>query len=118
MRTLEEARAFADHWIAAWNTHDLEAILSHYADDVVFHSPRIEAVTGRPTGFIAGKSELQAYWTRALSLAPDLRFILDDVYVGRDTITIAYRNHRAQYAAETLIFNSQGLVREGVATYR
>ena len=30
---------FANHWIKAWNSHDLEAILSHYAEDIVFLSP-------------------------------------------------------------------------------
>lgn len=25
---------FAHEWIAAWNAHDLERILAHYADDV------------------------------------------------------------------------------------
>jgi ketosteroid isomerase-like protein len=43
---LEPSRAerFAADWIAAWNSHDLDVILSHYADDVVFHSPRIALV--------------------------------------------------------------------------
>ena len=35
------AERFADEWIAAWNSYDLNAILSHYAEDVVFHSPPI-----------------------------------------------------------------------------
>ncbi len=30
---LEEARGFAEHWIAAWNSHDIDAVLAHYTDD-------------------------------------------------------------------------------------
>lgn len=41
----DDAQAFAREWVKAWNDHDLPAILSHYADDVVFHSPRIRMVT-------------------------------------------------------------------------
>ena len=33
------AEAFAAHWIEAWNSHDIDAILSHYVDDVEFLSP-------------------------------------------------------------------------------
>jgi hypothetical protein len=43
------------------NDHDLEAILSHYDEGVVFHSPRIRAVTGRDADFVTGKAELRAY---------------------------------------------------------
>lgn len=27
------AEHFAHEWIEAWNSHDLEAVLSHYSDD-------------------------------------------------------------------------------------
>ena len=36
---LEWARTLATEWVAAWNSHDLERILAHYAHDVVFSSP-------------------------------------------------------------------------------
>ena len=118
MRTIEEARAFAAHWVAAWNARDLVAVLSHYADDMVFYSPRIEVVTGQTVAFISSKAALSAYWGEAFRKITDLKFTLDDVYVGRDTITIAYRNQRGQSVAETLIFNDQGLAHMGIATYR
>jgi ketosteroid isomerase-like protein len=34
-----DAVAFADDWVNAWNSHDLEKILSHFAGNVVFTSP-------------------------------------------------------------------------------
>src|SRR5438270_868337 len=39
MLTRDAALALADAWSRAWNAHDLDAILSHYADDVEFVSP-------------------------------------------------------------------------------
>lgn len=30
---------FADGWVRAWNAHDVEAVLVHFHDDVVFTSP-------------------------------------------------------------------------------
>jgi ketosteroid isomerase-like protein len=47
---------FAHEWIGAWNSRDLERILAHYADDVVFRSPMAAKVlpgTGRVAEGIA-----------------------------------------------------------------
>ena len=32
--TPDDARKLANDWVAAWNAHDLEAILMHYEDAV------------------------------------------------------------------------------------
>jgi ketosteroid isomerase-like protein len=32
------ARQFCESWVAAWNAHDLERVLSHFSDDIVFSS--------------------------------------------------------------------------------
>lgn len=34
-----EAQQFVDSWMQGWNAHDLEQVMSHFADDVVFTSP-------------------------------------------------------------------------------
>src|SRR5215469_1635474 len=39
MTTESEAKEFARQWVAAWNSHDLDAIMSHYDADVVLTSP-------------------------------------------------------------------------------
>ena len=111
------AERFAKEWIEAWNAHDLDAILSHYADDVVFHSPRIAQVMGEPVAFVAGKPTLARYWGKALANAKDLHFTFDRLYIGSDSLTIAYRNHRGQNAAETFVFDDARLVKESIATY-
>ncbi len=54
--------------------------------------------------------------SKELAFAKDLRFELDRVYVGSDSLTIAYRNQRGQNAAETFVFNAEGFV-ESIATY-
>jgi ketosteroid isomerase-like protein len=41
--TSGEAQAFADEWIAAWNSHDLDRVLSHYAPEVVFLSRSLKS---------------------------------------------------------------------------
>ena len=113
----DAAQTFAREWVKAWNDHDLEAILAHYADDVAFHSPRIRIVTGRQVEALRGKAALRDYWTKALDLARDLYFEVDHVFVGSDALTILYTNHRQQQVAETFVFGADGKVASCVATY-
>ena len=107
--------AFAAEWEAAWNAHDLDAVMAHYADEVVFRSNKAVPLTGAAE--IGGKAALRAYWAEALRRQPDLRFAVEEVYEGPDMLVIAYRNHRGVRAAETLRFGPGGLVVEGSACH-
>lgn len=53
------AERFAQEWISAWNSHDLDQILSHYSDDFTMSSPRIAALTEQSSGILCGKT---AWW--------------------------------------------------------
>ena len=110
------AEAFAAHWIDTWNSHDIEAILSHYVDDVVFLSP--VAVQRVGDGRVIGREALRSYWSAGLAAQPLLRFELDTVLIGFASVTICYRNHRNQSVAETFEFNESGKVVRAYACYR
>lgn len=112
-----DAAEFAHEWIDAWNAHDLERILSHYAEEIVFTSPYAAQVVPESRGVIRGIDPLRAYWTLGLERNPDLRFELVNVLETTDGITILYRNHRDQFVAETLLFGPEGLVMLGFAAY-
>lgn len=117
MINAEFAQTFAREWVKGWNDHDLEAILAHYDDAIIFHSPRIRTVTGRDTDIVSGKDELRAYWGKALTMLRDLFFETDQVLVGSDSLTILYTNERSQYVAETFTFNAAGKVIRSVSAY-
>ncbi|MEQ1510172.1 MAG: nuclear transport factor 2 family protein [Sphingopyxis sp.] len=111
-----EAEDFAREWVAAWNARDLERILSHYADDVIFLSPNAARVIGE--GRVVGIEALRAYWRKALDAAPDLHFTLETWLVGHDALTILYTNHRGQRVAESVEFGGGGKVVRSMACYR
>ncbi|MFC3069729.1 nuclear transport factor 2 family protein [Phenylobacterium soli] len=112
-----EPQAFAKAWVAAWNAHDLEAILSHYAEDVVFVSPYSSRFTGDPSGRVIGKAALRDYWGKALP-ASELRFELRGVYDGPDGVAIRYHSSRTDAeAVEVMRFGDDGLVRDSAAFY-
>ena len=106
--TSEEAQAFADEWIEAWNSHDLDRVLSHYAPEVVFLSPIAQRIVGN--GRVVGIPALRSYWGKALASVPQLKFELLKVLVGHACLTILYMNHRNQQAAGTFEFANDGKV--------
>lgn len=111
-----DAAAFSKQWVDAWNAHDVEAVLEHFHDDVVFTSPVAAKVVPETAGVVRGKSELRRYWALALQHVPNLRFVVEGVYLGVDTIVIAYRNQDGGLVSEVLRFSGD-LVIEGAGTY-
>lgn len=110
------ADRFARDWIAAWNSHDLDRILTHYEDDFEMSSPIIRTLAGEPSGRLKGKSAVRAYWANALKAIPDLRFELVQALAGVDSVTIVYKGHRGA-VAEVLSFGPGGKVRAAAAHY-
>jgi ketosteroid isomerase-like protein len=117
MLTDDKGKRFAQEWLAAWNSRDLERVLALWADDVVFRSPLVVRVTGDPSCTVHGKDALRAYWHKALLSAPRLHFKLDTVFVGHDSLVLGYRNQRGQVCGEYLRFRADGLAVEGAAHY-
>jgi hypothetical protein len=112
----DEAAAFAEQWVKDWNNHDVEAVLAHFADDVVFTSPLAGRLFPLSGGVLEGKDALRGYWAEGVRLNPALRFDLVSVYVGVGTIVINYRNEQGAGRCEVLTFDG-GLVRTGHGTY-
>jgi ketosteroid isomerase-like protein len=112
------AERFAIDWVDSWNSHDLERILAHYTDDFVMSSPMIVQRLQEPSGTLQGKDAIRRYWSMGLNATPALRFELERVLVGMDSLTIEYRRaFTGSSAAEVLFFDQQLRVVRGVAHY-
>lgn len=110
------ASHFAQHWVEAWNAHDLDAILSHYTDDFEMESPYIAQIAGEPSGRLKGKARVADYWAKALARMPDLHFELLQVLTGADSVTLYYLGARG-LAAEVFFFDAQRRVIRACAHY-
>jgi hypothetical protein len=115
--TLEEAQHFAEQWVAAWNRHDLDAVLAHYTDDFEMTTPMIQRVLGIPSGTLKGKAAVGDYWRAALEKRPDLQFSILDVTCGVSSVSIYYNAVLGKRAIETFFFDEQGKVCKASATY-
>lgn len=111
------AHSFAAEWIAAWNSHDLERILSHYAEAVEFSSPMVAKLLNQPTGKLNGKAIVHAYWAKGLSRRPDLKFKFRAVLTGVQSLVIHYEGLDGINAAEYFEFGSDGKVARSAAHY-
>lgn len=101
--TPTQAEHFAARWLEAWNAHDLDAILEHYAEEVRFTSPFAARLTGH--SLIEGKDDLRAYFSAALARFPDLHFAQCREFAGETGLTLVYQSVQNLEAAETMILD-------------
>ena len=115
--TKDEAWSLASHWLAAWNAHDLDSIMTHYEDAIELISPVAAHLWGTPDGRVAGKTNLRAYFQRGLEAYPELQFRLEDVLWGINSIVLYYSNQKGTRTAEFMELSGSGKVVRVVANY-
>ncbi|MGH9618216.1 MAG: nuclear transport factor 2 family protein [Bryobacteraceae bacterium] len=117
MLTEAAAREFARDWVQAWNSHDLDAIMSHYASDVVLTSPAAAKLLNDASGTVSGKEALRRYFERGLQAYPNLIFDLEQVMWGLSSAVLCYVNQKGTKTAEFMEFDGDGKIVRVVANY-
>jgi hypothetical protein len=112
-----EAHPFAQDWIAAWNSHDLDRILAHYAPSVTLTSPAAAKLLNDPSGTVTGDAALRDYFQRGLDAFPNLHFELLDVLAGLSSVVLLFNNQRGTHTAEYMELDSAGKIIRVVANY-
>jgi hypothetical protein len=112
----DDARRLANEWVAAWNAHDLDTILSHYEGDVELTSPIAARLLGND-GKVVSKANLRAYFQRGLEAYPNLHFELHDVLWGLHSVVLYYTNQNGIRVAEFMELSQGGKVIRVVANY-
>jgi len=117
MLTEKQVRQLADHWIYAWNSHNLDEIMTHYDDAVVLVSPVALKILNVPSGMVNGKNALKAYFAKGLEIYPDLKFELIDLMWGVNSMMLYYKNQKGIKVGEFMEIGSTGKVLRVVANY-
>ena len=112
-----DAWNLANHWVAAWNAHDLDLIMTHYDDMVELTSPYVAQLLGTSDGRVVGKANLRSYFQRGLEFYPDLRFCLEDVLWGVNSVLLYYKNHKGTHTGEFMELSANGKVARVVSNY-
>lgn len=118
MLTPDFAHRFATSWYAAWNRHDLDAMMGHYAEAIQHSSPFIARYNNdadcKP---LVGTAAVRAYFGRALERNPTLRFDPEHVALGVETVSLVYRRMTGEVASETFFFDNAGKVVRSISHY-
>lgn len=117
MLTQAQARQFADDWLRAWNSHDLDTILSHYAPEIVLTSPTAARLLNDPAGIVSGQPALRSYFKRGLEAYPNLAFELLDVMWGVSSVVLYYKNQNGTKTGEFMELDANLKVTKVVANY-
>src|SRR5437899_218401 len=113
----EGAWKLANEWVAAWNAHDLDSIIAHYDDAIELTSPVAAKLLSTPDGKVVGTANLRAYFSRGLEAYPDLRFHLEDVLWGVNSVLLFYTNQAGRRTGEFMELSVKGKVSRVVANY-
>ncbi|MFN8734127.1 MAG: nuclear transport factor 2 family protein [Hyphomonadaceae bacterium] len=108
---MTDPTSFAAAWIADRNAHDVEKILAHYAQDVVFHSPKVAIRTKDAKTFFTGREELRPYFSFAFQIRPQLQFTLLNICQDKQGLALIYQDETGATATELMDLNEQGQVR-------
>ena len=114
--TPAELVALAQRWLAAFNAHDLEALLALYADDAAHTSPKLRAREPATKGEVRGKAALRAWFADAMERLPQLRYEPRHLTAMNDRVVMEYVRHNpgddALVVAEVLRVGAAGTIAE------
>jgi hypothetical protein len=115
---ITEIKDIAQQWIAAFNEHDLEKLLSLYHADAVHHSPKLQLRLPETMGKIRGREALQNWWADAFERLPSLRYELKNLIINDQQVLMEYQRtvdgEASMMVAEVLEIEDGKIIRSRV----
>lgn len=85
----------AERWFAAFNAHDLEALLALYTDDAEHFSPKLAMRRPETRGLVRGKEALRSWWQDAFERLPTLQYEVRTLTANDERVFMEYIRHVA-----------------------
>lgn len=86
----EENLTIAHTWFEAFNTKDLEKLLSLYHEDAEHYSPKLKIRQPETSGLIRGKEELRSWWQDAFDRLPSLHYEILTLTANDERVFMEY----------------------------
>jgi hypothetical protein len=90
MNNIEFNKQIALTWIDAFNKHDLDALLSLYAEDAIHFSPKLKERQPHTNGWVSGKQAMHIWWHDAFTRLPGLQYDLQNLIVDDTQVLMEY----------------------------
>jgi SnoaL-like domain len=112
----EAARNFAESWHTNWCKVDIDAVVSHFAEDAEMRSPLAEKLTGSLV--VKGSEEIRQYWKKAYGhvKSADLQLLSWSWDKPMRRLTVWWRLDKTR-ASEYMDFDLTGRVIRSEAFY-
>lgn len=88
--TTQKNLSIAHSWFEAFNTHNLEKLLSLYDDDAQHFSPKLKIKFPESNGLISGKTALNDWWKDAFERLPSLNYKVTSLTANSDRVFMEY----------------------------
>jgi len=82
--------SIALEWFKAFNTHDLEKLLSLYDNEAKHYSPKLKIRMPETNGLVTGKEELRGWWKDAFDRLPSLNYVTTSLTANESRIFMEY----------------------------
>jgi|ERR1700735_2793965 ketosteroid isomerase-like protein len=104
-------------WLDAWNHHDLDRIMEHYADNIEFTAETVVKRWAKADGKLKGKEELRRHFSKGLELAPDIQFTLDQILWAPNGYAVLYHRENGNRVLDAVELDDSGLAIKVTAYY-
>lgn len=104
-------------WLDAWNCHDLDRIMQHYADDIEFTAPTVVTRWAKTDGKLKGKEELRKHFSKGLELAPKIHFTLEEILFAPNGYAVLYHRENGNRVLDAVELDDSGLATRVTAYY-
>lgn len=88
--TSQQNLSIAHSWFEAFNTHNLDKLLSLYDDDAEHYSPKLKVHHPETNGLVTGKAELHNWWKEAFEKLPTLHYKVTSLTADSDRVFMEY----------------------------
>jgi len=112
--TPEKLQSIAFKWFDAFNSHNLEQLLSLYDDDAEHFSPKLKIRKPETNGLVTGKAALRDWWKDAFERLPTLHYKVTSLTANGDRVFMEYiravEGEENMLVAEVLVVRDEKIV--------
>ena len=88
--TPEQLQSIAFRWFEAFNTKELDKLLSLYDDEAKHFSPKLKIRHPETNGLVVGKKALYDWWEDAFKRLPSLHYKVTSLTANSDRVFMEY----------------------------
>ncbi len=86
----QKNETIAKSWFEAFNTKDLEKLLSLYHSDAKHFSPKLKIRKPETNGLVIGQAALRAWWKDAFERLPTLHYTITSLTANNKRVFMEY----------------------------